>query len=124
MISKVIKAFKYYKNPKYRVMKGGCINNRCVLFLGAYPSFPYKHRAKELKIHGYCDEDYYIKSLIEFKNQKYTYLKRNKLYIIWTFKDLIKWRRLLPKNNHIVLEKRNNKWYKVIKGNNGRCQDK
>ena len=114
MVSKVIKAFKYYKNPKYRVMKGLCINSRCVLFIGAYPTFPYKGKREEIKTQGYYDEDF-LKSLVEFKNQKYTYYKSNKVITIWTFRQLLKWRRLLPREGHRILEKRNNKWYKINK---------
>ena len=113
MISKIKDIYNYWKNPKYMVMKGVCIDDRCVLFIGAYPTCPHKYKDKEIKIQGYCDEAY-LKFLVEFKNQEFTYYKSNKLCTIWTFKELIKWRRLLPKEGYTVLEKKDKEWQHIV----------
>jgi len=114
MIDKIKNIYEYYKNPKYRIMKGVCINNRCVLFMGAYPIKP-KDIAKSYKIHGYCDEDFYNKHYISFENQNYTYSKSNRLCTIWTFRQLIKWRRILPRHGFETLEhnRLTNKWNNI-----------
>lgn len=98
----LIELYKYWINPKYRIMNGIRIENRAIMFLGADPIEPLDTKT-EMKIHGYVDENYQ-KSKISFKNQKYTYYKSNKYCTIWTFKQLIKWRRLLPKDDSRCLK--------------------
>jgi len=96
-------------------MKVLCYNNECILFIGAYPTYPNRYKNEQLKLYGYCDEDS-LKHLIEFENQDLTYLKSNKVCTIWTFRQLLKWRRLLPKDdNWRVLEKTFNGWKRVKK---------
>jgi len=112
LVSNIIKLYKYWMNPKYRIMKGVCIYYRCILFIGVTPIVP-KDIKREYKIHGYCDEDFYKRHYISFKNQDYTYSKSNKLCTIWTFKQLIKWRRLLPKNGYKCLEKKLSEWIEI-----------
>lgn len=103
MFNKIKYIFNYLINPKYRIMKGMHIENRAIMFLGAYPIKP-RDTKDELRIHGYIDESYQ-KLKISFKNQKYTYYKSNKYKTIWTFRELLKWRRLLPKDDSVCLEK-------------------
>jgi len=112
LIDRIKKLYNYYKNPKYMIMKGIQINNRAIMFLGATPISP-RDREEEMKTHGYIDESYQ-KLKISFKNQKYTYYKSNVHKVIWTFKELIRWRRMLPKNDSRCLEYRNLKWQNIV----------
>ena len=115
MLSKLKKIFDYYKNPKYRIMKGVRIDNRALLFLAACPITP-RNLQEEYKIHGYCDEDFHRKHYISFKNQKFTYSKSNMLCVIWTFRNLLKWARLLKTNAgdyQKVLEYKNKDWVNI-----------
>ena len=107
----IFKCIEYYRNPKYRIMKGIQIQNRAIMFLGANPRPP-KDKARLIETHGYVDDS--IQSLkISFKNQNDTYWKSNMYCRIWTFKGLIKWARILPKNGNAVLELKYGKWNKI-----------
>jgi len=96
-------------------MKGIQIENRAIMFLGARP-IPPKDRKREIETHGYVDEGYQ-KLKISFENQKYTYWRSSRYKIIWTFKDLIRWRRMLPKDDSRCLEKVKGQWQKIKKTN-------
>ena len=108
MIDKIKKSYNYYKNPKYRIMQGIKIDNRAVMFLGANPIKPLD-TSEQLKTFGYIDKE--IQEMkISFKNQKFTYWKSKMYCRIWTFKQLIKWARLVGGKGSKVLEYKNNKW--------------
>ena len=117
MIAKLIKCIKHYleykSNPRYVIMQGIQIDNRAIMFLGARPCEP-KDRRRELDIHGYVDESAQ-RLKISFENQELTYWKSNRYKIIWTFKELMYWRRMLPNNNSKCLEKTNGKWHTIEK---------
>jgi len=108
MIDKIKKLINYYLSPKYRIMKGIQIDNRAIMFIGAYPIEP-RDTVEEIRIHGYVD-DSFQKLKISFKNQTATYYKSNQYKTIWTFRELLKWRRLLPRDDSRVLEKTLTGW--------------
>lgn len=102
----MIKFLKYLHRPGYVIMKGACVDDRCLLFLGANAIY---------------SKDDYNNTLVSFSNRKQIYgddryfYYSNKIYIrIWTFRQLIKWRRLLGKSGERVLRKNAlNKWERV-----------
>ena len=98
-------------NPKYRIMKGIQIGNRSIFFIGAYP-IPPRDTKTEIEIHGYIDKN--AQSMkISFNNQPLTYWKSGIYRRIYTFKQLLRWRRLLPHTGSVVLEKRFHKWDRI-----------
>ena len=112
MLNKLINLYSYWKNPKYRLMKGIKIGNRSIMFIGANPIEP-RDTTKELKIHGYIDEKHQNRK-ISFKNQTETYWKSNKVKAIWNFKELMYFRRIIG-TGYKCLEYRKGKWRSIEK---------
>lgn len=99
----VIAYIRYYKNPKYVVMKGCRVDNRQVMFIGSHPTV--------------IVNDYGVK-IIKFKNVKGDYYFNNIYKRVWTFKELLQWRRKIGSQKVVgwgVLELREGKWEKIIK---------
>jgi len=88
---------KYYFRPKYVVMKGVQIENRAIMYIGAHPEFK---------------KDDHGNSVVNFKNCKHEYYASNIYLRIWTFKSLLKWRRLTGRGTR-VLSKNCFKWQRV-----------
>jgi hypothetical protein len=88
---------RYYFRPRYVVMKGLQIDNRAFMFIGA--------RATFLK-------DEYGNSIMSFSNNEHQYYTDRIYKRIWTFKQLMKWRRLLGKEMKVV-EHRNFRWQEL-----------
>lgn len=80
MVECIKKFINYYKKPKYIIMKGIQIQNRAILFIGVDADFSREHEVK-------------------FSNHKQPYWRSNILKRIWTFKELLEWRRKLPENS-------------------------
>jgi len=112
MIKWIIRLLKYVYNPRYVIMQGVRIDNRAIMLLGARPCEP-KDTKDEMRIHGYIDKEAQ-RLKISFENQDYTYWKSNRYKIIWTFKELIFWRKMLPSGNSKCLEKTPfGKWHTI-----------
>lgn len=98
--------FNNYTNPKYRIMKGIQIENRCIMYLGAHPIKPRDGQSKST-------------IYISFKNKKGIYLRSNTYKKIHTFKQLIRWVRLLSDGNRCFnskcLEYKNFEWNQINK---------
>jgi hypothetical protein len=62
------------------VMKGLQMGNRAIMYIGAHPEFK---------------KDDYGNSVVSFKNCKNEYYSSNIYRRIWTFKQLLRWRRLV-----------------------------
>lgn len=78
---------KYYFRPRYVVMKGLQIDNRRVMFIGAVQAF---------------SKDDYGNSVMNFKNSPHRYYADKIYKRIWTFRQLMKWRRLLGSKTTVV----------------------
>ena len=97
---------RYFHKPRYVIMKGICVEDRCLLYLGVNAEY---------------SKDDYNNTLVSFSNRKQIYggeryfYYSNRLYKrIWTFKQLIRWRRLLGKSGEAVLRKTKlNGWEKL-----------
>ena len=80
-------------------MKGIQIDNRAIMFLGIDTELG--------------KEKYYGSSILKFSNMTSKYYPSNIHKRIYTFKQLLKWRRLLNRTNSECLEYRNFKWQKI-----------
>lgn len=87
MLNDLLCFFRYYRNPRYVVMKGLSIENRALMFVGANPTFK---------------KDEYGSSVVTFTNHDLEYYPSNIYKRIWTFKELMRWRRLLGKGPRCV----------------------
>tara|TARA_R110002012_G_scaffold275534_1_gene462172 strand:- start:1 stop:291 length:291 start_codon:yes stop_codon:yes gene_type:complete len=76
-------------------MRGVRIGNRAIMFIGTQPRFI---------------KDAYGNIGVGFKNQDNEFYASNIYKRIWTFKQLIKWRRLIGKNNYAILDKKGSEW--------------
>lgn len=111
LIDKIKNNMSYYKNPRYIIIKGVGNGNRRIFILGARPLTISHQYYKMVEIHGYDTDDHLRMS---FQNQDdMTWFKSNKYKTIWTFKELIFWRRLLPNNGFKCLEYKKGKWCKI-----------
>lgn len=81
---------KYYLKPRYVIMKGISIEDRAIMFIGAHPKFEKNNIGQRL---------------VTFKNRRNKYYASNIYKRIWTLKSLIKWRRLIGKNNKCIVRK-------------------
>ena len=72
----------YWLHPKYVVMRGIKIEKRMIMFIGAHPV---------------CAETLSGDKILRFSNNDATFYKDNIYKRIWTYRDLIKWRRLIGK---------------------------
>ena len=116
LLDKIRNALEYRKNPKYRIIMGIANENRSILSFCAYPIKPYWYN-EHFTTYGYYKEDV-LENCISFKNQpKLTWYKTQPTIVIWTFKDLLKWRRLLPKTGFKCLQKVDGVWNKINREN-------
>jgi len=72
----------YWLHPKYVVMRGVKIENRMIMFIGANPVF---------------FETLSGDKILRFSNNRSAFYKGNIYKRIWTYRELIKWRRLIGK---------------------------
>ena len=113
LILKIKKVILYYKNPKYVIIKGVSNGNRAIMVLGARPLKKSHQVDKDIRTHGYAT-DIVLNHTISYENQKdLSWYKSNIYLTIWSFKELLYWRRLLPNNGYKCLEYKNGKWNKI-----------
>ncbi len=72
----------YLLHPKYVVMRGIKIENRMIMFIGSHPVF---------------SETLSGDKILRFSNNNAVFYKKNIYKRIWTYRELIKWRRLIGK---------------------------
>lgn len=103
----------YYKNPRYVVIQGVTNGNRAVMSLGARPLEVPNIYYEEIRIHGYCDKTV-LENCISYQNQPNMSWYKSRIYTrVWSFKELMRWRRLLPSKGFRTLEKIGGKWYRI-----------
>ena len=113
IFNKLAKAIEYYKNPRYVIIKGVTNDNRAIMSLCARPVYPPHIYQESITIYGYCC-DSVLDSYVSYKNQKKLSWHKDKVYKkIWTFKELRKWRKMLPPTGFRCLEKINIKWKNI-----------
>jgi hypothetical protein len=72
----------YFFRPKYVVMHGVRIENRTIMFIGAHPQ---------------CKD-----GIVTFSNRGDAYYASNTHKVIWTHRELHKWRRLIGKDTRCL----------------------
>lgn len=113
IINRIRGILSYYKNPKYVVIQGITNNNRAVMSLGARPLEIPNIYYEEIRIQGYCDKSIQ-EDHISYQNQPGLSWHKSRIYVkIWSFKELMRWRRLLPSKGFRTLENIRGKWYKI-----------
>jgi len=85
--------------PKYVIMKGIQIDNRAIMFLGINTKL--------------TKEKLYNHNVLEFSNHSSQYYTSNIYKRIYTFKQLLKWYRLLGKKDSKCLEYKSFKWQHI-----------
>ncbi len=88
---------RYYFRPRYVVMKGIQVENRAIMYIGANPKFK---------------KDDFGNTVVSFSNCTSEYFASNIYCGIWTFKSLLKWRRLIGGNTK-CLARHYFKWHRV-----------
>jgi len=77
----------YWLHPKYVVMRGIKIENRMIMFIGSNPVF---------------SETLSGDKILRFSNNSAAFYKDNIYKRIWTYRELIKWRRLIGKTTRCL----------------------
>ena len=73
--------------PKYLVMRGVRVGNRMILFIGSHPEY---------------SRDEYGNKVVRFSNRSGEYYQSNIYRKIRTFKQLIKWYRLIGSGSRVI----------------------